>query len=121
MPYTVQLRGNPNLETLVFEHPEHYDFHNSHGFWGAVESSIDWCERNYQISHYIAEYYNTVSNIVLLIFGVWGLLQCRQQRLEVRYVAVYAGIAIIGVGSAMFHGMLSHVGQQVRFTRSNAD
>lgn len=26
------------------------------GFWGAPTSTIDWCESNYQVSHYLAEF-----------------------------------------------------------------
>ncbi len=35
-----------------------------------------------------------------------------QQSLETRFLWVYLGVSMIGVGSAMFHGTLSHVGQQ---------
>eukprot|EP00750_Incisomonas_marina_P022030 INCI4827.2.p1 GENE.INCI4827.2~~INCI4827.2.p1 ORF type:complete len:291 (-),score=14.41 INCI4827.2:374-1246(-) len=120
MGYSIQLRGAGDVQsdgsdfhTVIFEPAEAYLLHNSApGFWGAVESSIDWCERNYAVSFYIAEYYNTISNVVLLGLGLWGVALCRKQHFENRFVAVYFGVAAIGLGSAMFHGCLSHVGQQ---------
>lgn len=112
----MKLRGNHNPQILVFETADEYMLHNSvEGFWGPVQSSIDWCERNYVVSYYVAEFYNTTSNIVLLLFGLWGIQQCRQQQLETRFWIVYAGISVIGVGSASFHGTLSHIGQQVKY------
>ena len=74
MGYSIQLRGTPQgFHTVIFEPPEDYQQHNAmEGFWGAVESSIDWCERNYAVSYYVAEYYNTISNVALLLLGLWG-------------------------------------------------
>ena len=29
---------------------------NENGFWGNVTATIDWCESNYDISYYFAEF-----------------------------------------------------------------
>lgn len=39
------------------------------GFWGPVTSSIDWCERNYTVTPYIAEFGNTLTNIGFVVLG----------------------------------------------------
>jgi len=30
------------------------------GYWENVTATIDWCEINYEITYYIAEFWNTV-------------------------------------------------------------
>ena len=29
---------------------------SSVGFWGSVTANVDWCEANYEVTHYIAEF-----------------------------------------------------------------
>ena len=97
----------------IFEPKEEYRAHNSNpGYWGPVQSSIDWCEHNYVVSFYIAEFWNTLSNVFMIFFGLWGLYHSLRVGTERRFLSVYAGVLVIGIGSASFHGTLSHIGQQ---------
>ncbi|EGD76112.1 phytoceramidase [Salpingoeca rosetta] len=77
-----------------------------HGFWGQPTSSIDWCEENYVVSHYIAEFYNTVSSLVIALFGLYGAMHWRSIGHEPRFMALWASIICVGIGSALFHGTL---------------
>ena len=43
------------------------------GYWGDVTSTIDWCESNYDVSQYTAEFWNTISNIFFVLFALWGM------------------------------------------------
>ncbi|KNZ64179.1 hypothetical protein VP01_1058g7 [Puccinia sorghi] len=54
------------------------------GYWGPSTASIDWCEANYAITRFIAEFTNTLSNLV------------------------FVGIALVGVGSFLFHATLRY-------------
>jgi dihydroceramidase len=78
------------------------------GFWGPVTSTIDWCETNYTITTYIAEFWNTISNISFILFGIFGVLNAYLQRFELRFAVTFLGVVAIGVGSAMFHGTLQY-------------
>lgn len=80
-----------------------------HGYWGPATSTIDWCEPNYERSAYVAEFWNTVSNLLFVLVGLYGLAQSMRQGFEWRFHAQFIGIMVTGFGSAMFHGTLQHV------------
>jgi len=82
------------------------------GFW-AKTANIDWCEKNYAVSHYVAEFWNTLTALIypisfvviekqfiaLNLHGNFGL-QCLN--------AIHLGV---GIGTMLFHGTLSRWAQ----------
>lgn len=80
-------------------------------FWGNVTSTIDWCEENYAVSQFVAEFYNATSNIVFLILPTIGVITVLKTRAEHRYAIAYALLSLVGAGSALFHGTLRHGAQ----------
>ncbi|XP_071950596.1 alkaline ceramidase 3-like [Antedon mediterranea] len=73
------------------------------GIWGEPTSTLDWCERNYVQTIYIAELWNTVSNVFMIIppaFGIWFALK---DGLERRFIMAFLGLLVVGVGSWFFH------------------
>ncbi|KAI9905699.1 hypothetical protein PsorP6_014244 [Peronosclerospora sorghi] len=82
------------------------------GFWGPPTSTIDWCELNYEYTYYIAEFWNTISNIFFVLLGLYGLYGTFKMGLETRFQIQIVGVMAIGLGSAMFHGTLQYVYQQ---------
>ena len=94
------------------EPPADYALHNNDGWWGPVTSSIDWCEHNYVVTPYVAEFFNATSNAIMVILGLLGALKAVRYGHERRFVVLYACLALVGVGSLAFHGTLTHVGQQ---------
>lgn len=63
------------------------------GYWGKPTSTIDWCEENYVVSPFVAEWANTVTNglfVLLAVFVTWSAVH---NRLEKRF-------AMIGSASA---------------------
>ena len=110
-PLTIDHSGQP---LLVFEaSAADYYSNNAVGYWGRVNSSIDWCERNYVVSFFVAEYFNTLSSALMVVLGLVGIFTTATQGLELRFTLCHAGVVLIGLGSAAFHGCLSHVGQQL--------
>lgn len=83
------------------------------GYWGEPTASINWCETDYEVSHYVAEWWNTVSNIVLVALSTFGVRMCIREKHDADLLVLYVMIAIIGVGSALFHGTLLVVSQQL--------
>jgi dihydroceramidase len=74
-------------------------------------ASIDWCEPNYSVSPYIAEFWNTMSSLVMALIAGYSLVWKYRQHREVGYLVLEVMIIIIGLGSALFHGTLTFYGQ----------
>ena len=81
------------------------------GYWSPSTSSIDWCEHNYAITQYIAEFWNCLSSFSMCILG--GILFVRglYNKIENRFLWSSLGLTLVGLGSAYFHGTLTHFGQ----------
>jgi len=75
------------------------------GFWGIPTSSVDWCEANYAESRYVCELYNTVSSVAMLLVGLLGVALHRRS-LEARFSLAFGALAVVGLGSALFHATL---------------
>ncbi|KAK8953855.1 hypothetical protein KSP39_PZI002851 [Platanthera zijinensis] len=81
-------------------------------FWGPVTSTIELCEENYAHSSYIAEFFNTVSNIPCILLALGGLINALRQRFEKRFSILHISNMILAIGSIVFHATLQHVVQQ---------
>lgn len=78
------------------------------GYWGRPTSTLDWCEENYVVSSYIAEFWNTVSNLIMILPPLCGAFQTYKDGLEFRYVSSFLGLTAVGVGSWFFHMTLQY-------------
>jgi len=92
--------------------------HDLQGFWSIADSmlhtaTIDWCERNYVVNSYIAEFWNTLSSLSLFIFGLVGLIRARKFQVEYRFRFSLIAMMAVGIGSALFHGTLTYFGQML--------
>lgn len=91
---------------------------SSYDALGFARASIDFCERNFEVSPWVAEPLNTLSSLPLAAVGLFGL--CAVDRnapsdspaWERRaFATAYAILAVIGVGSAALHATLTAEGQ----------
>ncbi|XP_031485527.1 alkaline ceramidase-like [Nymphaea colorata] len=81
-------------------------------FWGPVTSTTEWCEKNYAHSPYIAEFYNTISNIPCIVLAFVGLVNALRQRFEKRFSVLHLSNMVLAIGSMLFHATLQQVQQQ---------
>jgi len=80
-------------------------------FWGSVSSDYDWCETNYLVTPYIAEFFNTVSSLGVVLAGAIFFRLTKTYAYGFRFYVASVGLTIIGLGSVAFHGTLKRWGQ----------
>mmetsp|Transcript_20609 Transcript_20609/g.52594 ORF Transcript_20609/g.52594 Transcript_20609/m.52594 type:complete len:285 (+) Transcript_20609:90-944(+) len=85
--------------------------HAKDPFWGLPTSAVDWCEPNYAHTRYVAELFNTLSSVPMVVVSLHGLWLCHRYKLEPRFYLCWAGLGVVGLGSLSFHGTLTHFGQ----------
>ncbi|UJR14821.1 hypothetical protein I4U23_001808 [Adineta vaga] len=78
-------------------------------------SQVDWCEPNYVVNEYIAEFWNTISNVFFFLVPpiMIYLFQPYSKRVANGIMILWIILIIIGIGSVYFHATLSLVGQLV--------
>ncbi|KAK2999698.1 hypothetical protein RJ639_022581 [Escallonia herrerae] len=81
-------------------------------FWGPVTSTTEWCEQNYARSYYVAEFFNTVSNVPCILLALIGLINALRQRFEKRFSVLHVSNIILAIGSMLFHATLQRLQQQ---------
>ena len=80
-------------------------------YWGPPATSPDWCEQNYTVSPYIAEFWNFATSIPIFALAFYGFVFGLRQRYETRVLAPLLLMSIVGLGSCAFHGTLQLWGQ----------
>ena len=78
---------------------------NRSGYWGEKTANTNWCEEDYVVTSYIAEFGNTVSSLFVVFFGLYGLVK-HAAWVETRYVVSFVFFIIVGFGSVAFHATL---------------
>ena len=81
------------------------------GYWGEPTATTDFCEPNYAVSFYVAEFYNAFSSLPLCVVSVCGVRHCILMKLGVEQALCYAVVGVIGLGSVAFHATLTREGQ----------
>ncbi|KAJ5671717.1 hypothetical protein N7507_000844 [Penicillium longicatenatum] len=81
---------------------------SSNPFWGAQTSYLNFCEEDYVITRFVAEFINTFSSLIYMVFGIYGLVQLRnKQQAGLRRMS-YCGLIGVGLCSAGYHMTLKY-------------
>jgi len=75
------------------------------GYWGEKTATVNWCESDYTVTVYIAEFGNTLSSFAIVANGLYGLYK-HASFVETRYICCFLMFIVVGGGSAAFHGTL---------------
>ncbi|KFG81407.1 putative alkaline phytoceramidase [Metarhizium anisopliae] len=94
-----QIRLNPSL------HNSAMNVQRAKPFWGAPTSNLNFCEEDYLVTRYIAEFINTLSSLVYVAYGIYGLAHGRRNGSR---LVSYCGLIGVGVCSAGYHMTLKY-------------
>lgn len=78
------------------------------GYWGPITASTEWCEKNYEVTPWVAEFYNTISNFPGIILALIGLFYSINQKFERRFSVLHLSTIALGIGSILFHATLQY-------------
>lgn len=105
------------LDALVFG--KTYDSSNATvGVYGPA-TGINWCEPDYSWSPYVAEFWNTVSNLAFVAAGLSGRRTAQRMQLPARFFALSWTLVLLGLTSGAFHCTLLWVNQKLDETFEN--
>eukprot|EP01059_Diplonema_ambulator_P021730 TRINITY_DN3615_c0_g1_i1.p1 TRINITY_DN3615_c0_g1~~TRINITY_DN3615_c0_g1_i1.p1 ORF type:complete len:323 (+),score=70.53 TRINITY_DN3615_c0_g1_i1:39-971(+) len=79
------------------------------GYWGCVDSTVDWCESNYVVLSFVAEFLNTTSSLLITVSAMVGWYLSRRHHEtanSIEFTLAYMGVGLVGLGSACFHATL---------------
>ncbi|KAH8586692.1 ceramidase-domain-containing protein [Bisporella sp. PMI_857] len=75
-------------------------------YWGPANSSADFCEEDYIITEYIAEFINTLTSATYVYYAYYSIKQNKNRKDALLRNFPYLGLAGVGFGSAIFHATL---------------
>ncbi|KAF0713160.1 Aste57867_4490 [Aphanomyces stellatus] len=74
------------------------------GFWSPATAAINWCERDYAVSYFVAEFWNTLSNALYVVVGLRALLNTQRCPWQISAAALCC--VFTGIFSGLFHASL---------------
>lgn len=77
------------------------------GLWTQT-ASIDWCESNYELTYYVAEFWNTLSNLAFIMPQMAQFVSLsRHGSVEPAFRWAFLSLSLVGLGSLCFHMTLA--------------
>ena len=84
---------------------------NISNYYGKPNAEFDWCEENYEVSPYIAEFVNTVTGFLYFLPTALGFKLHNGLSLNSKLVLFF--VSCIGLGTVLFHGSLQYKAQLI--------
>ncbi|KAI5783568.1 ceramidase [Geopyxis carbonaria] len=81
---------------------------NAPSAWEPRTAKMNFCELDYYMTPYIAEFINTISNVSYLWLAWHGYRQCCRNGGNNTIKLGYALLAFVGIGSIVFHATLKY-------------
>ena len=75
------------------------------GYWGEKTANTNWCESDYVVTEYVAEFFNSLSSWFIVGNGVFGCI-AHKRFAEPKFLLCFVLLCVVGVGSCAFHATL---------------
>jgi hypothetical protein len=66
------------------------------GYWGHKTMNVQppWCEADYHVTHYVAEFWNSLTSVTIILYGLWGIMRHHRSShgLEPRFWAAFGAL-----------------------------
>ncbi|OJJ32502.1 hypothetical protein ASPWEDRAFT_175783 [Aspergillus wentii DTO 134E9] len=78
-------------------------------FWGPPTAQANFCEEDYVVTRYIAEFINTMTNLTYILYALYGIHRLRQKaNSNILRALPYWGLMGVGICSGIFHTSLKY-------------
>lgn len=75
-------------------------------YWGEVDAMHQFCEAKYEVSPWLAEFWNATSNIPFFMLPALYCLYRSYGVYDLRVQMIWISMFVVGFGSFMFHGTM---------------
>lgn len=109
LPRMILLCLSVTLVLLVrlVRRPTNFKAGQKEGWWSPKTATMNWCEDDYVITPYVAEFFNAFSSLLIVLNGLYGYcVHSGKFFFETRFVACFAAFFVVGFGSFAFHATL---------------
>ncbi|KAH7009338.1 phytoceramidase, alkaline, isoform CRA_d, partial [Macrophomina phaseolina] len=79
--------------------------------WFMPTARSNFCEEDYVVTPYIAEFINTITNAAYVTYAYHGIRRLRGRPDAALLSLPYVGLAAVGICSAAFHATVTYSGQ----------
>ena len=72
-------------------------------------STVNWCENDYAVTPYIAEFWNTVTSIFILFSALYWYIPNKKlykNSNQQSAVKIFWSMIVVSIGTCLFHGTL---------------
>ena len=84
---------------------------NTTSIFARDSATVDFCEANYAVLPFVAEFHGTWSALAMTVLGVAGAHYAGAHGLARRYVLLWHSLTAVGVGTMYLHSTLAYFGQ----------
>jgi dihydroceramidase len=82
-------------------------FKDKKGFWWPPTATLEWCERKYYVSWFVAEFWNSLSALLYVGLTAWHW-HWHGRRMAWKFHVAYSMLVLVSLGSCLFHATLKY-------------